>query len=65
VTPNDAATVLCCPLCRGPVRARPKPWRFACDDCALTWRPDDIGSLQRSIMRRVLAGPGAAGQPIG
>lgn len=52
-TPEDAASVLRCPLCGGPVRARSKPWHFCCDACMFTWKPVDIGSLQQAIMRQV------------
>jgi len=53
--PEDVAPVLCCPLCRGAVKCAVKPWHFRCAACAFNWKPADVGSLQRAIMRRVQA----------
>jgi hypothetical protein len=63
MTPEQAAVVLCCWCCRGPVRALPKPWRFRCAGCAITIKPDDIGSLQAAVRRRVAAALAAAVSP--
>jgi tRNA(Ile2) C34 agmatinyltransferase TiaS len=55
ITPELAAVVLCCPVCRGPVRAIAKPWRFKCLECRVTWHSTDIGELQHAVRRRVAA----------
>jgi tRNA(Ile2) C34 agmatinyltransferase TiaS len=54
MTPDDAALALSCWVCGGPLRAKGKPWRFWCDACEITTRPDDIGGLQRAIVRRAM-----------
>lgn len=58
MTPDDAASVLRCWLCQGPLWAiAAKPWRFRCPSCAIVMRPDDVGKLQQAVMRMVLAAP--------
>lgn len=61
---GEAAVVMCCPVCRGPVRAMPKAWYFRCaGGCAFTFKSTDIGMLQGAIRRRVAAALTAAVSP--
>jgi hypothetical protein len=58
ITPRDLEPVLCCWLCRGPLRAKPsRPWWYRCGACEMTIRPANTGELLAAVSRWVAMAP--------
>ena len=58
MTPEAAAVVLCCMICRGPLHPTSKPYYFRCTACCITTKPTDVGSLIHAVRKRVEAALG-------